>query len=146
MKFQPKSEEQIQEEGLFPAGEYGFEVIEATEKTSKSGNEMIELVLAVYSDKGTQRLVRDYLVNTDKGQFKIRHAADSVGLLDQYETGTLTDAAFKGKTGKLKLKIKPADGDYGPQNQVQDYVKAGAVSASLTSVKSAPVNEDDIPF
>ena len=39
MKFQPKTENEVDAAGLFPLGEYDFEVIEAKEEQSQAGNE-----------------------------------------------------------------------------------------------------------
>ena len=44
MTFEPKTEQEIAESKLWPKGEYGFEIVDASEKNNKtSGKPMIEL-------------------------------------------------------------------------------------------------------
>ena len=141
MKFQPKSEKEVS--NLIPKGEYIFEVLEADEKTSKSGNDMIALKLGVvYND--SVRGIFDYLVDIDSMAFKTRHFADSVGLLAEYEKGSLDAGALVGLTGKCKIDIQPAKDGYDAKNAVKDYVKIGSKSAPTG--KTETVEDDDIPF
>lgn len=144
MKFAPKSEKEIAEENLIKPGFYDFEVVDATEKTSKSGNEMIELKLNVF-DGDSPRIVIDYLL--ESMAFKLRHAADACGLLPNYEAGSLLADDFKGKSGKLKIKIdKDKSGQYADKNGVGDYVKREA-TAIPDGRPVAPADLDDsIPF
>ena len=72
MNFTPKSEKELSEENLFPAGIYPFEILEATDKTSKKGNDMIELKLRVFHGERHQ-IVNDYLLESIG--YKLRHAA-----------------------------------------------------------------------
>lgn len=166
MKFQPKSEIDLQNDNLWPVGVYGFEVLEdvtlgqnhyqTIDRVSKNGNEMIQLVLKVYNDDGRFITVIDYLLESIA--YKLRHAAAACGLLDKYETGILTAADFKGKSGNLKLKIdKDKTGQYSDRNGVADYVTPeDYVSASpknringvvgAKSSAAADMISDDIPF
>lgn len=55
-----------------PPGEYALRVIEATEDTSKGGNDMIKLKLRVLHDDGTEGpALFDYLVFQDSSLWKI---------------------------------------------------------------------------
>lgn len=134
MKFTPKTEKEIAEENLWQPGEYSFEVLEAADKTSKSGNEMIELKLKVYADDGGYIFLNDYLL--ESMAYKLRHAADACGILEQYNAGSLVAADFAGKAGRVKLVIqKSKDPQYSDKNAVKDYVKSSAETKA-----SAPVN------
>jgi hypothetical protein len=146
MKFTPKSEKEIAEENLWPAGEYGFEVIEAADKTSKSGNEMIELKLKVTNDEGAFIFVNDYLL--ESLSYKLRHAADACGVLEQYETGSLVGNDFISATGTLKLKIqKDKTGQYADKNVVADYKKREGAANGVAPVQAAAKFIDDtVPF
>lgn len=144
MKFAPKSEKEIAEENLIKPGIYDFEIVDALEKVSKSGNEMIELKLNVF-DGDAPRIVMDYLL--ESMAFKLRHAADACGLLPNYEGGSLLADDFKGRSGKLKIKIdKDKSGQYADKNGVADYVKREA-DAVPDGRPVAPADLDDgIPF
>jgi hypothetical protein len=146
MKFTPKSEKEIAEANLWPAGEYGFEVIDAKDKVSKTSQaEMIELKLKVYNDDGGFIFVNDYLL--ESLAYKLRHAAVCCGLEANYDAGNLLANDFAGKMGKLKLKIqKDKSGLYPDKNTVGDYVTTADVSVSIISPNGTAIADDTIPF
>jgi hypothetical protein len=152
MKFTPLSEQEAesQSSGLWPDGQYDFEVREATEKESSTGNEMTELEVWIYNPSGDRRLVFDYLVVTEKSAWKIRSFAASCGLLPQYERGTLIANEMVGRTGRCILMTRPANDGYPAKNTIKSYVKAaaGAVRASSGSRAKVPVSDidDEVPF
>lgn len=151
MKFQPKTDKEIAEANLWIAGNYSFEIIEGTDKVSKtSGNEMIELKMKVYNDEGNHIFVNDYLL--ESMAYKLKHAADACGLADGYTAGSLSGMDFVGKCGTLKLKIqKSKDPAYADKNVVGDYVvkkdgeEAATVNGSMSHTVSA-IKDDSIPF
>lgn len=59
---------------VLPAGDYQFEVVNAEEKRSKAGNDMIELTLSIEGSK-----VYDNLVFTEKAFWKVDQFLKSVG-------------------------------------------------------------------
>lgn len=163
MKFTPKSEKDLAEDGLWPVGEYGFEVLSdiklgekvyaTCDRTSKvkpdgsGGNEMIQLVLKVYNSEGNHRVIIDYLLESIA--YKLRHAADACGLLDKYESGVLSAEDFLGKSGTLKLKVGKPNGDYAAKNEVQDYVtgkRAEVGSAPVAGNPNGQSIEDPMPW
>lgn len=124
MRFTPKTEKEIQEENLWPTGEYAFEILEAENAVSKSGNDMIKLKVAIYNDDGNRRVAIDYLMEAIS--YKLRHACEACGLLEKYETGFLEAGDFIGKTGFLRLGVqKDKNGQYPDKNAVNDYLKPG---------------------
>ena len=143
MKFQPKSEEEVS--NLIPKGEYPFEVLSAEEKTSKSGNDMIALKIGVAYNDAT-RGVFDYLVDLESMAYKTRHFADSVGLLADYEKGSLDADKLPGLTGKCRIDIQPAKDGYDAKNVVKDYVKGSGAVAAAPAKKGETVKDDDIPW
>lgn len=142
MRFEPKTAAEIDEAGLLAAGVYDFEVMEAEDTTSKAGNDMAAIVLRIEDSEGRCFKVQDWLVATDGGAYKVRHFAEATGLLAEYEKGDMPAGFMIGKTGKAKIAVKPAEGQYRAKNTVADYVLGGAVATS-----SAPKDLDDsIPF
>ena len=121
MKFTPKSEEDIQKEGLMPAGIYPFTVLEAVDTVSKaSGNEMIKIKLAVYDNEGRERHLYDYLLESMAAKF--RHFCVQTGMEGRYQDGSVAAEHCEGKDGYVKIKIGKAKGDFPAKNEVDDYV------------------------
>lgn len=149
MKYAPKSEETLAKEGLFPNGIYDAEIAEATERVSKSGNDMIQLKLNVFDDQGSMRSVFDYIVpSSNFGERKLRHAADAFGLVDEYESGKLKGEDFSNKSGKVEIgQSKPTDDYPMPKNIVTDYIGRGEATVMQEQKKSVKQELDDgIPF
>ena len=159
MRIQPITAEQASESsGAFepwPAGEYDFIVNEAIDDISKAGNEQIKLTLHVFNRNGARRIVFDYLGSGQSSQWKVRHAAEAMGLLRQYDAGELNPHEMIGKPGKCLLRVKPAANGYDANNQVGDYVVPKAVAAgtqpAMRSASKAKVHtggdlDDTIPF
>jgi hypothetical protein len=123
--FKPRTEQEIAESRLLPKGDYDFEILEAAEKNSKtSGKPMIELKIRVSNGSGS-RTITDYLLAETPE--KLRHAAVACGLLDRYESGSLSDSDFRGKRGRLKLAIeKDKKKQYPDKNIVAGYICAGS--------------------
>ena len=121
MNFKPCSEDEIAAGKLWPKAVYPFEVVAAFEKLSKAGKPMIELKLRVSNGDGRSRMITDYLVA--QRLEKLRHAAAACGVLERYDAGSLSNADFLGKSGRLKLGVeKDKTGQYPPKNVVADYL------------------------
>ncbi len=143
MKVEPRTAKEVDEMGLLPVGVYDFYVAEATDTTSKKGNDMAVLKLKIEDDTGRQATLVDYLVSIDSMAYKIRHFADSVGLLAAYERGDLPADMMAGRVGKCKVGIKPADGEYRAKNVVNDYLPSTVKPAPKPVVEEL---DDEIPF
>lgn len=127
MNFQPKTEREIADSKLLPAGRYRFTVLDAWDKMSQAGNEMIEMKIEVANGGGISRVLSDYLVA--KRPEKLRHCCAACGLLEEYETGTVTATDFIDRSGQLLIAIergrKGANGSKFPdRNVIEDYVSA----------------------
>lgn len=146
MKFTPKSEDDLKREALLAPGTYDFEVVSADEAVSKKGADMIALKLRIFSDQG-ERSVRDWLMPSMG--FKLRHFAETTGMLAAYDAGTFNAEDCKGRSGRVILVIKDSE-QYGPQNNVKDYEKkAAALESPVVPVaaKKIPAPSDEtIPF
>lgn len=145
MRFTPKTEEQLADEALLPEGTYDFEVIDTNDKPSKKGNDMITLQLCVFDGDGSHRYVYDYIaIGNSFGERKLRHAANTCGLMDEYSSGNISASDFHGKTGKVLLKKQPAKDDFPPKNTVADYIiRDEGVTDTRTPRQ---IINDDIPF
>lgn len=124
--FQPKTENELREANLIAAKTIcDFEVLEANDKVSKAGNDMIELKLKVYRPDGGYIFVNDYLLASM--EFKLRHSAAAIGALVKYNKGALSADDFTGKSGKLIVGIqKSEDPQYPDKNVVKDYIEKGS--------------------
>src|SRR5271154_4291917 len=101
--FTPKTEDEIAKENLIPDGVYPFEVINATQKTSKAGNPMIHLEHRVFVEDRTF-LLDDYLL--EKIAYKLRHFCAQTGLLPMYQQGHFAAEDCLGKGGWVKIGTK----------------------------------------
>lgn len=155
MRFAVKTEEEVQNTGMIlQPGVYQFQVENAENCVSKSGNEMIKLMLSVW-DKSIQnpRSIFDYLL--EAMPHKIRHFAATTGLMDKYEKGELNDMDCMGKFGHLELVIdkgrdKPEGGKYPDKNSVKDYVIMGDINVGVVKPSKPNRMDDymsmDVPF
>ena len=166
MQFTPKTEKEIQKENerlLLPVRKepYPATVRTAVDKTSKSGNEMIEIKLEVFTDDGSSRFVTDYLM--EAMMHKLLHFAEATGNTGKYEAGVLSADDCEGKDLFVKIGIDPANGNFAAKNVVKDYVSpqselrhdATQEDEPKAAPKYAPkppkdsdldVAPDDIPF
>jgi hypothetical protein len=154
VRFTPKTEKELAEDGLWEPGIYDFEILGAEEATSKAGNDMIKLRVKIFNQSGGSQIVFDYLM--EAVAYKLRHAAEACGLLKQYEGGTLEAYDFEGKSGQAKVSIqKDKTGQYPDKNGIADYLPAPQQAAPQRGATSqrrpAPATagrdlDDDIPF
>lgn len=159
LTFTPQTEKQIAESNLVGAGVYPFEVATAESKTSKAGNDMIEIQLRIFLPDGAARQLRDYLM--EKVAYKLFHFCAFTGLSPQYQAGTLRPDDCVGRTGYVKVAIKPNKETGELQNSVADYVRAPGTGTglkkegALASTAKQPTDEqlanqtggdDSVPF
>lgn len=145
------TDEQIQSMNLVDDGEYDFEVVSATEKMSKAGNNQIEINIKIWDNKGVQRSLRDYLVATENMAYKVKHFCESTGL--EYGKGNMDTFQLIGRSGKCIVikqqgQEKPMGGRYPDKSVIKDYIKIGEGSSTVSSPKpvTAPAFNDDLPF
>lgn len=150
MRFVPKTEEECS--NLLVEGTYPFEILEAEDTQSKAGNDMLKLKLGIDDGNGSQHGIIDYLV--EAVAFKLRHLADTVGLLKEYERGELKADMLVGRAGQCKIVVTPAKDNFAAKNSVRDYVKRGqkeVITPKVEAVKNGNTKardnmDDEIPF
>lgn len=135
LQFKPKNEEELMQGTLLESGQYEFEVIEALEKISSKGNQMIHLKIKILND-GKQHIIYDYLVATDNMMFKIKHFCETASLRDKYAKGSLSCSDCLGKKGLADIDLQEAEGTYSAKNFVVDYIPS----------EDYALVDDDIPF
>lgn len=137
MNFSPKSEKEIADAMPQHGMQYDFEVIDAEDKVSAKGNDMIALKLTMYLPNGDEYTVRDWLVGSDALPCvaKIQAFCKTTGILEAYGSGTLTAEMCRGLAGRLKLSITD-DPQYGKSYKVADYI--GGPAASQPPAEGVP--------
>jgi len=160
-QYSVMSEQEAIEErfNLLKEGEYDAVIIASQDKTSSSGNPMMDITLQVFDEAGKARDVRDFLVFTKSMMWKVIHFADSAGLLRKYEEGKLCSELSINHRVRVKivveegseipedkLKGKPAGSKYPDKNKVDDYVKQADQKPLTQKVDNDPFTDDDINF
>jgi hypothetical protein len=123
MKFDVKPPAQLQEEaverqtkyGPWPKGVYDFEIISATEGSSKAGNPMITTELRAYNSTGHFKDLKDYFVAST--QEKIHALCKAIGIEKKYLSGEIEAHDLQGCAGKVRLGIEIYDANDGTRKQ-----------------------------
>lgn len=138
MDYKPRTEREIKDSMVLSPGEYDFEIETAVEKTSKKGNDMIEMQVRIFCPDGTTRLLRDWLVaGGDLGELKINHFVHATGLQDCYFAGNFSALDCEGACGRLRLTITSSE-QYGDQNSVKDYIVAKTPDDEMAAEAEKP--------
>jgi hypothetical protein len=153
--YTPISAQEALEEryNLLKDGVYDAVIAASIDKQSSSNNPMMEITLQVFDENGKSREVKDYIVFTKSMMWKVIQFAESAGLLNQYEQGTLCSEAALGNRLTVKigveqgglipqdrLKDKAPGSKYPDKNKVIEYVKRGE-----EKVEDDPFCDDDLP-
>jgi hypothetical protein len=143
MRFAPKTELELETMSLLEPGIYPFQVTNASNETSKSGNDMIKLTLTIWGKDGSMHCIFDYLL--EAMAYKLRHFCESTNLLTKYESGELYPGDCINVQGNLEIiiqegKERPDGTKYMSRNSVKDYV------VKKDKVTGEVFKDDDIEF
>jgi len=131
----------VEENKPWPAGEYEVEILDAEEKESKKGNDMIVLkcrVIVGGEQKGAK--ITEHLVFTPKAFFKVDQVRAAVGFPITPEEEVDVEAEdFVGKRGRVILKVKEDDDRW---NEIDRWV----VPEGATTAGKLTEGGDDAPF
>lgn len=147
LKFQPKTEEQLNSFENLPAGEYPFTILESEEVASKSaknpGKLMAKIKLNVHGPNG-DRHVYDYFADWFS-EWKLKHFLETTGFGAEYAKGEAdpSGGAWRQRQGYVKLEVEPAQGNFAAKNVVADYVVKGEAKAASPNT---PPEDDSVPF
>ena len=147
MNFQPKTREQLNQQSRLPDGEYDFEVLESKDTKSKAGNDMIEMVVKVWTGEGDRfRIITDYLL--EAMSFKLINFCEATGLSERYIAGQLKANDCAGRVGKCKIGWKvDRTGDFPDKNVIKDYIhEANKELKKEEKQEGNPEDSDDVPF
>lgn len=149
MRFQVKTEEELQMESLLPEGCYSYQVIKSEDKMSQAGNEYTAITLKIWDEQG-----KEHQVFTNMALIKIlKHFCDVNGMQNEYISGNIPADAFLYKSGGRVLlgvegeKPNGKGGMYKAKNIVKDYITEphGSTMKPLPEVKN-DFHDDDLPF
>lgn len=130
--------QQMREDALIKEGRYKFTVLDAREKRSSAGNDMLNLKLSLEVN-GRRVVFYDSLILTPKMFWKVEHFCKAAGLGEKIDEGRLMAQDCLGKGGYIDL-IQKCDQQSGELiNAAKDYIKPEAAEAQ-------EMFNDDVPL
>lgn len=144
MRFAPLSDKELAEMNMIPEGYYRYKVLEAKDKRSQKGADMIELKIELYMQDRNRQLF-DYLL--EAMMHKINHFCKANDMLDKYDAGTLTSSDCYGRNGGfVHIAIqKDKTGNYPDKSVIKDYVIEIPEGKGTTSAPKTFGNHDAPP-
>lgn len=160
MEFNPEDGARRSGFELLPAGIYDIEVLEAEERVSQKGNQMVALTLTASHPEGYESRVWDYLVSTPAAVFKIRMFCEAADLMKQFDSGRLQATDCIGRRLAARIGVEPGRDGYSDRNTIIDYQAPGTKTPAGISTRPeteesavaatvpapAPITDDEIPF
>lgn len=152
LPYRKWTEEDIKNRNISPEGDYPFTIIDVVVGKTKGKlddkgqliqHPMLTLTEEYHDQNGIVKKQKDWIVMDGNMDWKLRHLADTTGLLELYESDALDAHHLMRKNGIFKLGVKDAEyqGEPCKQNFVKDYVK----KASQTGGNDTLFFNDDIP-
>ena len=168
MKYTPYTEHEIKSMNLMDEGIYKFQVMDVilndkngNQLQDKNGNDMAKLKLMVWDKESREHIIYTFISGDGNFAYKLRHYADTLGMVLDYEDGTFNIMRTIGKNGLASVIIKKgttkADGSgelWPDRNDVKDFVvethspfeRPKEITPSDTSSQSETSLDDDVPF
>lgn len=149
------AKEAEQEFELVPEGKHRVRIVSVEEKTSKSGNDMLEITLNISAFPGKYKYWLVFMPdNTKMTNVRLKQLWDSFGIKE----GNVNTDEWVGKTGAAKIKHDVYDGEtrakidrfVDPEGLPAWVEKAGMGKAVQAAKKQGftdiTVEDDDLPF
>jgi hypothetical protein len=155
--YQVMSEQEAMEARyqLLKEGIYEAVISTSIDKTSSTGNPMMDMTVSVYDENGKAHDIRDFLVFTEKMTWKAIHCAESAGILQEFQEGKFCSELVQNKRVKVKIAIEkggiipedklkgsPLGSRYPDKNKIEDYLK----DCEQASKESNELVDSEIPF
>jgi len=154
MRVTPKTDEELS--NVWNAGWYPATIENAVEGLSKNNAEMLTLTVKAYdNDTGRSKELKDYIV--DAVAYKVKHACEACGLIDDYNSGHVDPQKMVSVNLEVKLGIEQdKTGAYPDKNKIIDYRATQIPRAATNKPTGVPVQQQrqaakaapdsDIPF
>lgn len=154
MRHVPMTEQEINalKRKLAP-GLVKFQVKTASDQISKSGNEMIKLVLECWDHTGLNGIVFDYLLSPaeasddnvkSKRAWKLSSFCKSIGEEGYYKNEVINPNFFEGKSGECNIAIEAGKDGYDDTVRVSKYIPKKA--QDIHKKDESKEFDDDVPF
>lgn len=147
MRFQPKTQEQIDAESLCADGVFPFTIKKAEEAEDKNGNGFFKLKLFVHDNDRDWHVYDN--VSPNWMAHKLLHLCEGTGLGAKYQSGNLSAEDLIDRQGHCEITMEEA-GKYPAKNVVVDYEvreRDGMLSSQppVASGKTKPASEPATP-
>lgn len=156
LSYQHFTEEEDKMRNLIPDGKYRAQIKNVVLDKTKPGydrdgkpkeiKDMLVFDLLVHDANGIPRMRKDWLLLEGQMAWKLRHAAKSAGVFEQYENKTLHQSMFANKWVMVEVKIKKGkDQNHNEvlRDSIVDYLEQTQDNAA--SLNNSEFN-DEIPF
>lgn len=152
MQFTPKTEQELETDGLCPEGIYSYQVIKSQDRPNKAQtNIYTAITLKVWDNEGGEHLVFTNMALTKL----LKHFCDVNDMQSAYQSGNIPQEEFMYKAGGKviigieKEKPSPDGGMYKAKNIVKDYIaepKGSSLNPIKSEKKESDFHDDEIPF
>jgi hypothetical protein len=147
VKVSGKNETEIAQARLMPDQWYEAYSMDAEEKISKAGNEMLVMTVIIRLS-GSDRKLIDYM--TASAEYRLLSLAEATGNRAKYDAGELNSVDVRAKHFRVKTAMqKDRTGVYGDKIVIAEYARSTAAPAAVETPApstSTDVDDDTIPF
>lgn len=142
MKFTPIDGDINKMKLIFHEGIYMVEVLRQEEKISKSGNEMIEIMVKVHGDDGKTEIIYDWLLS-----YKLKSFCEAANLKEEYAKGEVPGSLVIGRMVPAFITIEKATGSFQTErNVIKYYVSEDKLPPKVARVVADEPFNDEVPF
>lgn len=139
MKFTPISEQEYNNRNVWPAGVYPCTILNCEEGKSKNTNDgYFKCKVQLYNTDGGTTNVFYYMMAEGKAAWQLRAGAETFGLLDKYDAGSIDAADFEMREGYATVGIQEETAEYPAKNIIKAFRKDAPKGVAAPVVKPAP--------
>lgn len=147
MRYDPKDAERP----LFPDGKYNAQIVNAEEKKSKAGNDMLVATFQVWDGSRTTFVDDYYAFNAQAMLARLKKLCVAIDV--DFFAGEITPAHVLTKSLTVEVKTRKGkeredgSGFYDDQNVIAGYFKSNETTTEAPLASDGPAGDDDnIPF